>query len=677
MDRQKRSESTQADEFIGVLSVRNASLDYQEPLKGTFVKGRSGLCFELSEKHGGQEIKLPLWKSSDPEARAKYEPLFSFLEEKKLSVVLYGRHLRKHEVYAIYTLELNEENRSPFSPSAQFSPDFLRTVVERLKISNVCSSSQDLCESEASFNKPEELRAYYAICKSMFPAWVSRAIRKDLNRLSSFGSSSDSVKHAQKALRYLFTINWEKPKLKVLSVEEARETLDKMFYGLEEVKSRILEIVAQINHTGELPLWGVLLNGPAGTGKTSIAKAVAKLLGMPVIPIDASSIGNEAEELAGSSRIYSNAQPGIILEKMMQAKSSSGLLLINEIDKATTQGREGARGSADTLLTLLDRQGFYENFLEESIPTDGLFAMATCNDITKISKPLRDRFLVINIPGYSSEEKTVIWKDYVLPKVMDRLRLKREQLNFTPEAADELIRNYAVEPGARDLEKYSERFADALCPMLNKNGDDYCHTFTLEEVRKLLGPGRTVRRTFAMNPGEINAAFSFQGTAHFFLIEAAITAGRGKLRVLGPVPGLQREYIRAAYECIRNTAACDLSDKDVTVFVPQPLPETEENLVGCAAYAAIFSLIMHTELEIRDIAFLGGVDLNGNLYFDSTDIRPLLKAVKEAKIKTLYVPLGVSELVRQFAGEEDAITVVEAHNAELLLAMAMTANRHK
>lgn len=674
MDRE-RSDQARPEQFIGVLSVKDVSQNLDAPLKGQFKTVKGTMFFEMKGKQSTSPVRLPLWKSSDPAERNRYDPLFAFLEEKEMEVNLRGRFLKRHQVFAVTTVE-SVEQEFGFPPSSnQYSPGFLQSVVEHLRTRELCAPDTEQKKAKPFFSKTSELKAYYSICKNTFPAWVCRAIERELHRLDAIGIGSEATKHAQKAMRYLLSINWNKQELHVPGVEEAKQILDSTFYGLEEVKSRIMEIVAQINRTGELPLWGILLNGPAGTGKTSIAKAVAALLGMPLIPIDASTLGGTADELSGSSRIYGNAQPGAVLEKMLQTGSSTGLLLINEIDKASTRGHDGEQGTADALLTLLDRQGFYENFLEESIPTDGLFAVATCNEIGKLSAPLRDRFLVINIPGYTPEEKEVIWMDYVLPRVTARLKLRREQIGFTQEAAAELVRSYAVEPGVRDLEQISERFAGVLCTMLDKEGDDYCHTFGLDEVRKLLGPGRRVSRSFAVNPGEINALFSFQGRAGFFLLEAAVAKGTGKFQVLGPVPPVQKQYIQAACECVRNTTPCDLSDKDVTIFVPHVIPEGQENHVGCAAYAAVCSLILQTPLEIQDIAFVGGVDLNGNLYFDEADARPLLRALKEAGIKTLYAPVGVGDMIRRCTDGKDTITVVEAQDAGLLFSMAVTANR--
>ena len=657
-----------------LLTGKYPNSDFPEKIHGQWIRIGNNYFFEAKADRPDLRFQLQYWKGWSAETNLRYAPLLNYLAEERLPLILTGKHSRKKGVYAVLSLDFDADS-DPIRGMLNYSPDFLKAILERL--GSLCVQKESYAEAgrSALLTKTDEIEAYYKVCQHVLPEWNSRAIQRELSKVKGSTMSSDNRKHAQTALQYLVNIDWGTKELHVPNLRESRAILDSMFFGLESVKTRILEIIAQINRTGELPLWGILLHGPAGTGKTSIAKAIARLLNEPIISIDLSSLGGAPEELSGSSRIYGNGRPGIVLDKMLSARSSTGVLLINEIDKATANGRDGQVGSADVLLTLLDGQGFFDNFLEEAIPTDGLFAVATCNDIEKLSAPLRDRFLVISIPGYTPDEKEIIWKNYVLPKVLKRLKIKPEQMAFTPEAVGELVRGYAVEPGVRALEQYSERFAAALCTMLDQNGDDYCHTFTVEEVIRQLGPSKRTTRSFAVNPGEINAVFYHEGTAHFFLLEASVASGSGKFQVLGPVPDLQKEYIQVAYECIRSTTPFDLSGKDVTVFIPQPIPADVDNHIGCAAYAAIASLIMRASLEIRDIAFVGGVDLNGNLYFDDSDVRPLVRALKEAHIKTVYAPVGVSQMIRSFAELDSSITVIEAQNAQLLVSMAMTANR--
>lgn len=436
-----------------------------------------------------------------------------------------------------------------------------------------------------------------------------------------------------------------------------------------------MEIVAQVNRTGTLPVWGILLTGPAGTGKTSVAKAIATLLNLPAIPLDLTTFGVNPEALAGTGRIYANGKPGHILDRMLEARNGSGVLLINEIEKPPARGNNTESGVADTLLTILDRHGFQENFLEVNIPTDGLLAVATCNDLEKLSEPLKSRFFIISIPGYTPAQKRVIWRDYILPKVASRYGLRPDQISLSRDAFDELIDNYAIEPGVRDLERIAEKLCGALVVMLDEKGEEFSHKFTVKDIRCRLGAGKRQTHLFAINPGEINSIYYYEGRAHLFLLEASIAEGSGELYVLGDVPQLQKDYIRVAYEYCRKTMRGQFENKDVTFFVPVPIPEDADNHVGCAAFAALSCLMLDVEPAIQNIAFIGGVDLNGNLYFDETDVVPILRTVENSSITTIYAPPGVSEMMASFANKNSNITVIEAQNAQHLVSMAVAASR--
>ena len=183
--------------------------------------------------------------------------------------------------------------------------------------------------------------------------------------------------------------------------------------GMERVKQRIIETIIQINRTHTLPAYGLLLVGPAGTGKSQIAYAVARILKLPWTTLDMDSI-NHPEQLTGSSRIYSNAKPGIILEAFAMAGESNLVFIINELDKASSG--KGNGNPADVLLTLLDNLGFTDNYIECMVPTVGVYPIATANDKSMISAPLMSRFAVINIPDYTEEEKKVIFSRFALPR---------------------------------------------------------------------------------------------------------------------------------------------------------------------------------------------------------------------------------------------------------------------
>jgi ATP-dependent Lon protease len=183
---------------------------------------------------------------------------------------------------------------------------------------------------------------------------------------------------------------------------------------------------------------------------------VAKILKMPWTTLDMSSI-NDPEQLTGSSRVYANAKPGIIMEAFSMSGESNLVFIINELDKAASG--KGNGNPADVLLTLLDNLGFTDNYIECMIPTVGVYPIATANDKSQISAPLMSRFAVIDIPDYTDEEKKIIFSEYSLPKVLKRIGMRPEECIVLPEALDVIVEKYAGTSGIRDLEQAAEHLA--------------------------------------------------------------------------------------------------------------------------------------------------------------------------------------------------------------------------
>lgn len=582
-------------------------------------------------------------------ASRKLRPLLQFLVDRKCTVTLTG--MQMGSCYTVTNMVTESHLR--------FSEAFVPTVAAALR---------DKCVkgpvTEEGLRSRDEIEAYFNLCGHLLPDWVASAVKRNIPAASG---NSDNSKHALTAMRYLVNIDWSAPEWNVPQTTVVRAKLDKAFYGMQEVKQRILEVLAQIRRTGQIPRWGILLNGPAGCGKTSIAKAFAAALDMPTISIDISSISKDSDTLAGSSRIFSNGRPGIIWDKLLEAHRSSGVLLVNEIDKSTT---DGGRSSTDILLTLLDNQGFLDNFMEVPLPTEGLFCIATCNNLERVNKVLRDRFLVIDVPGFSPMEKEQIWKNFVLPKAMKRLQISRSNLSFTEEAVQTLVRSYATAPGVRDLEQYAERFVGVYCLEADEHGKDYRRTFTEEDLIPILGPAKAYTRCIAPMPGMVNSVYCADGMATHFLVEATCVPGIGNLTILGPLSQRQKDYIQVAYEYLRSSTFPALENKDVTVFVPVALPDNG-NYIGCAAYMAICTNLQNICLDATTAAVLGGVDLHGNLYFEHPDVESVLKALSAAGIDTVYAPMGTGARIPPVLGDRYNITIYETINAAGLLAMAI------
>ena len=254
----------------------------------------------------------------------------------------------------------------------------------------------------------------------------------------------------------MMKVRWKHDYFEAIDPVEARKILDEELYGMERVKQRIIETIIQINRTHTLPAYGLLLVGPAGTGKSQIAYAVARILKLPWTTLDMSSI-NDPEQLTGSSRVYANAKPGIIMEAFSMAGESNLVFIINELDKAASG--KGNGNPADVLLTLLDNLGFTDNYMECMVPTSGVYPIATANNKEQISAPLMSRFAVIDIPDYTPEEKKIIFSKFALPKILRRMSLRPEECILTDEALDMAVKLHSNTSGIRDLEQAAEHLA--------------------------------------------------------------------------------------------------------------------------------------------------------------------------------------------------------------------------
>ncbi|MCQ2501906.1 MAG: AAA family ATPase, partial [Lachnospiraceae bacterium] len=307
--------------------------------------------------------------------------------------------------------------------------------------------------------------------------------RRNLAVAKSHEVTQEERRHAQRALSIMMNIQWKNNYFPSIDPVAARKILDEELYGMEKVKQRIMETVIQINRTHTLPAYGLLLAGPAGTGKSQIAYAVARILKLPWTTLDMSSI-NDPEQLTGSSRIYANAKPGIIMEAFSMAGESNLVFIINELDKANSG--KGNGNPADVLLTLLDNLGFTDNYIECMIPTGGVYPIATANDKNQISAPLMSRFAVIDIPDYSIEEKKIIFSQFALPKVLKRMGMRDGEIVLPEDALDKVMELYKHTSGIRDLEQAAEHMAANALYQIEVDHLDKV-VFTPDSVEQLLG----------------------------------------------------------------------------------------------------------------------------------------------------------------------------------------------
>ena len=642
--------------------------DSIEVIEGYFINKAGELKFVSPDRKGGR-IAFQVLGFND-----KLKPLIDYFVKSKIIIQLtikWRTDGREIEVMDLIqgTHSMDFPRRSDAFIEQDPGQPLFRSIVDRLLKGN--GNSDSPMNTRRLFTSIAELRMLLALFRETYPPEIVAWAEDNLGRCEqgSIGISSEERKHIHRALMYILNIDWQVNFPQINPIDEIKADLDKRFYGLDSVKIRILEIAAQLHHTHALPKWGVLLCGPAGTGKTSIAEAIAASMNLPLIRMDMSSI-TDPDTLTGTSRIYSNAAPGYVLDKLFMVGRANVVMCINELDKAA--GKDGSSSPSNALLTLIDGLGFIDNYFDGlAIPTDGMFFVATCNDPDKISKPILDRFLRIDIPAYSQNEKKVILEDYIIPRVLSENRLTTEDLFLSKEAVNLLCSSYAVEPGVRDLQQYSEKIVSHY--LLEKaNGGPSSVCYSAEEIRYLLGPSKGFERNFSTGPGLVLSAFVYEGVARVFPVEAIVFPGSGKFTTINIPKGPVREFCTVAYLCARREInSVDFAKLDITVYVPQPIPVTHHNYIGIAVYAAITSAVGKFHY-IDKAAFVGGVDLYGNTILDETDISPVLNAFSGNGITTVYAPQGSGRLI--FDCCADNIEIIESNNMLTLIEMALLAS---
>ena len=496
---------------------------------------------------------------------------------------------------------------------------------------------EDDAESEADKfeRKLEKLKA---------PAKVKKKIKEEIGRYKRISSNNSESAVIRGYLETLLAMPWKKASQDNTDVEHAKEILDADHYGLEKVKERILEYLAvkKLNKEGTGTI--LCLVGPPGTGKTSIAKSVAKALGRKYVRICLGGVRDEAE-LRGHRRTYVGAMPGRVIAAVKNAKVKNPLILFDEIDKMVSDGRGDP---AAALLEILDpeqNKHFSDHYLELPFDLSKAFFICTANGTDTISRPLLDRMEVIELPGYTENEKFHIAKEHLWAKQLKQNGITRSQLTITDKALRTMILRYTREAGGRGL----ERKIASVCRKAAKavaQADEGTKTklrISDRNIKEYLG--KPVYKPNAANEKpEVGIVRGLAWTSvggETLEIEVVVLNGTGKLELTGKLGDVMKESARIALTYVRFLVQDEVDEDyfekhDIHIHVPEGATPKDGPSAGITMTTAIYSAV--TGKPVRaDIAMTGEVTLRGRV-LPIGGLKEKLLAAKQAGIKEVLVP---------------------------------------
>jgi len=314
-----------------------------------------------------------------------------------------------------------------------------------------------------------------------------------LSRMVRLGEYSNEYEKTASYIDWIVSLPWSKRSEDVLDLKQAKEVLDSNHYGLEEVKERLLEYLAVLKLQKEkyrkeefkvarAPI--LCFVGLVGTGKTTLAYSIAKALGRKFARVAFGGMGDPLD-LRGQSRLRPDAEPGLIIKALRRAETKNPVILLDEIDRVTEEGRSSIMGVLVELLDPEQNFAFRDHFLDYPFDLSEVLFIATCNNTTNISIAVMDRLEPIQMPSYTDEEKITIGRDYVLPKTMEEMGLEKEQIKIDPDVWPKIVRPLGYDAGIRTLERTINGICRKIAKMIIENKGRQFH-ITIENMREFL-----------------------------------------------------------------------------------------------------------------------------------------------------------------------------------------------
>jgi ATP-dependent Lon protease len=541
-----------------------------------------------------------------------------------------GQYLSRQLAVLELSTKIQEQVGSELSKAQR--DHFLRQQMKAIQ--------EELGESEPE--NPEIAELWEKIESAGPPAEVLHEAKRELERLSGMHPSSAEYSIVRTYLDWLAILPWTKSSRDRLDLRRARKVLDHDHYDLDKIKERILEYLAVRKLKKEMKGPILCFAGPPGTGKTSLGKSIARALGREFVRVSLGGVHDEAE-IRGHRRTYVAAMPGRIIQGIRKAATNNPVFMLDEVDKL---GADFRGDPSAALLEVLDPEQnstFRDHYLDVDFDLSKVMFIATANMLETIPSPLLDRMEVLQLPGYSEEEKMLIARKYIIPKQLDAHGLTSGDIEITEMALRKIIADYTREAGLRNL----EREIAGICRKIARRraeGKRGVVSVGPGQLADLLGPSRFFRE-LADRTGIPGVATGLAWTptgGEILFIEATGMPGKGNLTLTGLLGESMRESAQAAMSYLRSHTkplaldAAAISKTDVHIHVPAGAVPKDGPSAGVAIAAALLSLFRKQPI-LTELAMTGEVTLTGRV-LPVGGVRDKVLAARRAGIKTIFLP---------------------------------------
>ena len=470
---------------------------------------------------------------------------------------------------------------------------------------------------------------------------VKKHFEKELSKLQRMNPQVSEYSVQRNYLDLILDLPWNEFSKDKFDLIKAKKILDRDHFGLGDVKKRIIEYLAVLKLRNDMKSPILCLQGPPGVGKTSLGKSIAEAIGRKYVRISLGGLRDEAE-IRGHRKTYIGAMPGRIIQNIKKAKTSNPVFVLDEIDKLTSSNIGDPSSAMLEVLDPEQNNEFYDNYLEKGFDLSKVMFVATSNNVSGIQPALLDRMEVINVSGYTTEDKIQIGKKFLLPKQIKEHGLKSKDLKLGVRVMENIIEGYTRESGVRGLEKNIAKIV-RYCAKNIATNIEYNPNISTQTLVEILGPAKLVRDKYESNEiaGVVTGLAWTRVGGDILFIESTLSKGKGKLTITGNLGKVMSESATIALEYIKSN--CNLFDIDPEVFdrynihihVPEGATPKDGPSAGIAMLTSLTSLFTQKRIKPR-IAMTGEITLRGKV-LPVGGIKEKILAAKRAKLNEVIL----------------------------------------